>query len=307
MKQSPRKATPALKKNTNAYKIIAGVVAGIFIGFFFALYSLGDMYSGTPRTFAVSSGANASYIDLYDGEMMTITFEDGENLTIGNVDSSHVLLEVLDKEISYITEHEISTGQIQNLVGEAAFRNLNRMNTRTTQTAGQAAQAVTCRDSDNGRNYGQKGTVERGSTRRTDYCFNDGKSLQEFSCNRWGGIASSIYDCSKEGKVCSDGRCVTAPKTAEEDDREWLCDVAKDTGSDCAWWDCESSKTFADCKASALESENYCCAWDGVRFTKEDYDNGGGGGGGTIDPGEGTTQMCRYHSWGWECVTIFVK
>jgi hypothetical protein len=67
-----------------------------------------------------------------------------------------------------------------------------------------AAAATACKDSDGGKNYGLQGTTTKGTNKVTDYCLADGKRLVEYYCSN-GKINSITYDCTKVGKVCTNG------------------------------------------------------------------------------------------------------
>jgi hypothetical protein len=69
-----------------------------------------------------------------------------------------------------------------------------------------AATTTTCADSDGGKNYNLKGTTVKGTTIKTDSC--SGQQLTEYYCAS-NKVSSVIYDCSKAGKVCLNGACIS--------------------------------------------------------------------------------------------------
>ncbi|MEN9625982.1 MAG: hypothetical protein RL557_310 [archaeon] len=68
-----------------------------------------------------------------------------------------------------------------------------------------AVSGAKCTDSDNGKNYSIKGKTCLGKRCLEDSCNRN--NLTEFFCGK-GIIRNESYDCSKEGKICSDGACV---------------------------------------------------------------------------------------------------
>lgn len=79
-----------------------------------------------------------------------------------------------------------------------------------------------CTDTDEGKNFQEKGTVKGWSTlgqlgSKTDFCINkttegfapgDLGKLWEFSCNSQGVITADTFDCTKEEQLCLNGACV---------------------------------------------------------------------------------------------------
>ncbi|MBI2147718.1 hypothetical protein HYU19_04540 [Candidatus Woesearchaeota archaeon] len=96
------------------------------------------------------------------------------------------------------------------------------------KSAGEAynarANAVFCKDSDNGRNYGIKGTTT-GSTAagvdtKTDFCKPGSvQTLQEFYCDG-SKLRSNPYVC-KRGEACQNGACVGSSSKYTKADMAW--------------------------------------------------------------------------------------
>ncbi len=85
----------------------------------------------------------------------------------------------------------------------------------------------TCIDSDTGINYYEKGTASYSSTTKEDYC-ND-SILFEYYCNET-NIEQINYNCSVEGKICLDGKCVNVSCTNDSQCEEvfgggYSCDI----------------------------------------------------------------------------------
>ncbi|NIO21848.1 MAG: hypothetical protein GTN76_14240 [Candidatus Aenigmarchaeota archaeon] len=186
---------PFKRKRTNvSSSLILVLIVGAFVGFYGGIILMGNFQEIQPPVFAVSDGENITYFELYDGEKAIVDFLTGENITIGNIDGTNLFIESLGKEVAAITKNDMSDEEVENLVGEAKKRR------------GRRGREPTCTDSDRGKDYGRTGTVIANNRReRTDYCRPNGK-LREFYC-RGKYMASVVYDCSKEGKVCVSGAC----------------------------------------------------------------------------------------------------
>jgi len=101
--------------------------------------------------------------------------------------------------------------------------------TPTTTTGGGGGPSTeptppTCTDTDAGINYYEKGTTSYLTTTNEDYCNNSINTLTEYYCNN-SLIGQVNYDCSLEGKICLDGRCLELIECTDDENCSYLDNV----------------------------------------------------------------------------------
>ncbi len=180
--------------------LFVAIIVCISAGFFAGLFASDTFQEAQPSVIAISDGENTTYLELHEGWKTTLTFLNGENMSINNI-GKDIFIESLDKGIASVTQDKTSDEQY-NLMGEAA----KKTTTPTTPTS-------TCTDSDanknypGGKNYYEKGTMKVGTSKFTDLCFGgNNQKLMEYFCS--GNVGKSIqYSCLSEHKLCQGGAC----------------------------------------------------------------------------------------------------
>lgn len=129
----------------------------------------------------------------------------------------------------------------------------------TTTTPTTTTVHETCTDSDNGKDFYEQGTTDKGDDEEDDYCYSSG-TLIEFFCNSAGNIDSQYYDCPYG---CEDGECMqhvttTVPHTTTTIGDE--CDE-DDNGRDyyefgTLYFDDDEYDDY--CQSSGTLAEYYC-------------------------------------------------
>tara|TARA_Y100000034_G_scaffold61071_1_gene74175 strand:- start:785 stop:1705 length:921 start_codon:yes stop_codon:yes gene_type:complete len=82
-------------------------------------------------------------------------------------------------------------------------------------------QYSSCKDSDGGKNYYQKGTVEGvGSGSYDDYCQYNNVLIERYCNSENPNQFTEEYNCASEGKVCQNGACVNPSDANETEETE---------------------------------------------------------------------------------------
>ncbi|MBI5389131.1 VCBS repeat-containing protein [Candidatus Woesearchaeota archaeon] len=119
------------------------------------------------------------------------------SLDLGETNTCSSLLSI-EKAGTYRIKAFVDYGSI---IAEASDRN----NEKTAQINIMGRQFAACTDTDGGINYNVKGTAATRTRNATDLCM-DRAILMESYCNN--GISGMRYNCTSEGKVCTDGACI---------------------------------------------------------------------------------------------------
>ena len=152
-------------------------------------------------------------LTIREGETHEI---DGKTIKIEFMDATRVKMNIAGELTSSLSEggsEELSDGKIITINDFYFPKDANETgNVTFTLPLNSCSQESICTDSDGGINYNAKGTVKwtsnTGSTNTEDYC--QGNTLYETYC-QYSTTQSITHDCTREGKVCSNGACVSKP------------------------------------------------------------------------------------------------
>ncbi|MBU0460197.1 MAG: right-handed parallel beta-helix repeat-containing protein [Nanoarchaeota archaeon] len=163
-----------------------------------------------------------------------------------------------DEELNYVLSDDSET---PNLSGQASRQKYQRlMEIRKNPKIQQFRKAtINCRDSDGGSNYQEAGFVTLlnypgGVIDKHDKCWRDGVKLQEYVCEGGRYKGDHTYDCSKQGKTCENGACITSHCS------DGIYN-AEEEGLDCGWT-CPNECNFVEKSGTLNQNE----IWEGNIF-----------------------------------------
>ncbi|MEM2949302.1 MAG: hypothetical protein QXT05_02810 [Candidatus Bilamarchaeaceae archaeon] len=137
-----------------------------------------------------------------------------------------------------------------------------------------------CRDSDDGQDKYEKGTVTVDGSRYTDYCT-DSNTVREYYCSDSKTVSYTSLNCPS-GYLCSDGRCVPAPTCTDSDGGDIYTAGYVRRDSSTYYDSCVSTTEVREyqCEGTEVKSYVYTCptgyACSGGRCVASCYDSDGG-------------------------------
>jgi hypothetical protein len=105
-------------------KVFVSAVVGVFVGFILAATVFSGMlsiFSVQSPVFTISDGEGFTNLEVSDGAIASVTFQDGETIKIGNVGGTNLLIESPGKPVYEITQRSMTPEEEYSFVGKATI------------------------------------------------------------------------------------------------------------------------------------------------------------------------------------------